>query len=74
MFTRKELMDKEKEILERRNEEARRELREWIQARSGTVPTADGQGVPLTHRERIPMKIRSVFGSFSVTVVFVYSE
>ena len=74
MFTRKELMDKEKEILERRNEEARRELQEWIQARSGTVPAADRQGVPLTHRERIPMKIRSVFGSFSVTVVSGYSE
>ena len=74
MFTRKELMDKEKEILERRNEEARRELQEWIQARSGTVPAADRQGVPLTHRERIPMKIRSVFGSFSVTAVSGYSE
>ena len=74
MVTRKELMDKEMEILERRNEEARRELREWIQSRADEEPAVDGRGRRLTHRERIPMKIRSLFGAFSVKVVSGYSE
>ena len=74
MVMRRELMDKEIEIMERHCEAARGELQEWIQARADTDRAVDGQGRPLTHRERIPMKIRSVFGSFSVTVVSGYSE
>ena len=74
MVTREELMDKEIEIRERHCEAARRELQEWIQARADTEPAVDRRGRPLTHRERIPMKIRSLFGAFSVTVVSGYSE
>ena len=47
-------MDKEIEIMERHCEAARRELQEWIQARADTDRAVDGQGRPLTHRERRP--------------------
>lgn len=40
--------------MERDCEAARRELQEWIQARADTDRAVDGQGRPLTHRERRP--------------------